>query len=333
MTALHTTLPIRRRLAFAALAAVLACLPVFGADNQGTHTARAEVSPTLFYLDLAGGVMRIGADGAGGRVVIAQQGGGPDGIAIDAARGHLYWTNMGKVGAEDGYIQRANLDGTQVRTIVPVGGTYTPKQLEIDTVNGKLYWSDREGMRIMRSNLDGSKLETLIVTGQGDADRKQPRNWCVGIALDVAGGKLYWSQKGGDNAGEGTIKRASLEMRAGEDPARRSDIDVLFSKLPEPIDLELDPGTRLLYWTDRGDNTISRAPLDPLPGYDPATRGDREILVSGLHEAIGITLDLPRGMMYYTSLTGEIGVAKLDGKGARDLRPQQGRLTGIALLE
>jgi hypothetical protein len=88
-----------------------------------------------------------------------------------------------------------------------------------------------------------------------------------------------------------------------------------------------------VYWTDRGDNTISRAPMDPQPGYDPAARRDREILVSGLHEAIGITLDLARGMMYYTSLTGEIGVASLDGKGARDVRPKAGRLTGIALLE
>jgi hypothetical protein len=118
-----------------------------------------------------------------------------------------------------------------------------------------------------------------------------------------------------------------------EGPTVGSDIEVLFSQLPEPIDLELDPGRRFIYWTDRGDNTISRAPMDPQPGHDPAARRDREILVSGLQEAIGITLDLPRGTMYYTSLTGEIGAAKLDGKGARDIRPKQGRLTGIALLE
>jgi len=51
------------------------------------------------------------------------------------------------------------------------GGTFTPKQLKLDRKNGKLYWSDREGMRVMRSNLDGSRIETLIETGQGDHAR------------------------------------------------------------------------------------------------------------------------------------------------------------------
>jgi sugar lactone lactonase YvrE len=33
---------------------------------------------------------------------------------------------------------------------------------EFDKDGGKLYWSDREGMRVMRANLDGSQLETLV---------------------------------------------------------------------------------------------------------------------------------------------------------------------------
>jgi len=37
---------------------------------------------------------------------------------------------------------------------------------------GKLYWSDREGMRVMRSNLDGSQVETLVETGRGEKDRR-----------------------------------------------------------------------------------------------------------------------------------------------------------------
>jgi len=36
-----------------------------------------------------------------------------------------------------------------------------------------------------------------------------------------------------------------------ETPANRSDIEVFFGGLPEPIDLELDHRIERLYWTDR----------------------------------------------------------------------------------
>jgi hypothetical protein len=322
--------PAARRVLVATIAA-LACVPAYAGKEvaPGTRASR----PTLFYLDLQGHVMRIGSDGKDARSIVEQKSGGPDGIAIDAERGHVYWTNMGKVSENDGFIQRADLDGGNVTTVVPVGATFTPKQMKVDAVNGKLYWSDREGMRVMRSNLDGSSIETLVITGEGEADRKDPAKWCVGIAVDVAGGKVYWSQKGGDNAKQGTIKRANLEIPAGETAAKRSDIEVLFSGLPEPIDIDLDLKHHFIYWTDRGDNTVSRAPMQPKRGFASAARKDREILVTDLHEAIGIALDIERGQMYYTSLKGEIGTARLDGKNARAVRPDEGRLTGIALLE
>jgi sugar lactone lactonase YvrE len=243
----------------------------------------------------------------------------------------VFWTNMGLPSSDDGTVMRADLDGKNPTTIVPMG-TFTPKQLKLEPKSGKLYWSDREGMRVMRSNLDGSQLTTLVVTGTGDSDRADASKWCVGIAVDAQAGKLYWTQKGGDNAGQGTIKRASLELPAGQDPAKRTDIEVLFAKLPEPIDLDLDLEHHFLYWTDRGDNTVSRAPLDAPAGVDPAQRKDREILVKGLGEAIGIALDVPNNRMFYTALSGQVGSAALDGSGAKDVLMGQGSLTGIALV-
>jgi hypothetical protein len=98
-------------------------------------------------------------------------------------------------GANDGTIERADLDGGNLKKIVPEGGTFTPKQLQLDKKNGKLYWSDREGMRVMRSNLDGSNIETLVQTGHGETDRRDARNWCVGIAVDVEGGSFTGPRK------------------------------------------------------------------------------------------------------------------------------------------
>jgi hypothetical protein len=121
-----------------------------------------------------------------------------------------------------------------------------------------------------------------------------------------------------------------MRRPAEANASNRTDIETLFSNLPEPIDLDLDLATRSIYWTDRGDNTVSRAAMDPKPGFDPAARTDREILVRNLREAIGIALDLPRGRMAYTSLGGEVGIARLDGSEARMLATGQGTLTGIA---
>jgi hypothetical protein len=266
-----------------------------------------------------------------------------DGVAYDPAKKQIYWTDMGRANADDGTVQRLDVPGgaTPVMVVKP-GGAFTPKQIKLDAAHGKMYWSDREGMKIMRANLDGSSIETLVITGSGEADRKDAAHWCVGIALDIARGKVYWTQKGPDDGGKGVIRRASIDIPKGQTAANRTDIETLFSGLPEPIDLDLDLGKRLIYWTDRGDNTVSRAPMDPAPGpkgpngkttFDPAHRSDRKVLVTGLKEAIGIALDLPHNRMFYTSLGGELGTARLDGSGAHmlatDLRP----LTGITLVD
>ena len=239
---------------------------------------------------------------------------------------------MGDPKKNDGSILRSDLDGKNIITIVPPGGVFTPKQLQLDKRNRKLYWSDREGMRVMRSDLDGSKIETLVDTSQGDP-RPGPdaTKWCVGIAVDTEGGKFYWTQKGNDKAGQGRIFRANIELPAGQSPANRSDIELLYENLPEPIDLDLDVANGTLYWTDRGDpprgNTVNRAPMDPKPGKEP------EILFTHLMEGIGLTLDLKGGRMFFTDLAGSVYSANLDGSNRKLLLFAEGNLTGIAYAE
>lgn len=288
----------------------------------------------LFLLDLSGGrILSANADGSDLKTLVSEGRRLPDGVVVDVKAGHLYWTNMGNPSRNDGSILRAELDGGNVTTIVPEGGTFTPKQLQLDKQNGKLYWSDREGMRVMRANLDGSDLETLIETGHGEADRRDARNWCVGIALDFGAGKLYWTQKGPDNAAQGRIFRANLEVPKGQTPANRTDIELLFDKLPEPIDLDIDFGNRMLYWTDRGDpprgNTVNRAPLDAAG----AARKEPEIVVTHLMEGIGLALDLTGRRMFVTDLGGSVYSADLDGSNKKTILFAQGNLSGIAYAE
>jgi len=283
----------------------------------------------LFVIEInAGRIHAMNPDGSDKKTIVTNCR-MPDGIVVDTEARHIYWTNMGVPNLDDGSIERADLDGGNRRVIVPQGVTHTPKQMHLDKENGRLYWCDREGMRVMRANLDGSQVETLVETGRGDKDRRDQKRWCVGITIDPKLAKIYWSQKGDDNAGQGRIFRANIDIPKGESPANRSDIEVVFDRLPEPIDLELDLAKRILYWTDRGDpprgNTVNRAPIDK--------KAVPEILITHLMEGIGIALDVPGNRMFVTDFAGSVYSADLDGKNERNFLYAQGNLTGIAYAE
>jgi Low-density lipoprotein receptor repeat class B len=292
---------------------------------------RSAVVPRLFVLEVSTGrIQTMNADGSDRKTVVSDCR-LPDGIVVDAEAGHIYWTNMGSTpSVNDGSIERADLDGSNRRTIVAEGDIHTPKQIILDKKAGKLYWCDREGMRVMRCNLDGSRLETLIEAGRGEADRRDQTRWCVGLTIDPKLGHIYWTQKGPDNAGLGRMFRANVEIPAGQTAATRSDIEIFYDGLPEPIDIELDHKNRVLYWTDRGDpprgNTVSRASIDNKPA-------EPDIVVTHLMEGIGIALDIPNDRMFVTDFAGSVYSARLDGSGERNFLFGQGNLTGIAYAE
>jgi sugar lactone lactonase YvrE len=297
--------------------------------TQPKTSSEAARSGRLFLLELSGDRIHSMSPDGSNRKTIVTHCRLPDGIAVDVEAGHIYWTNMGVPNLNDGSIERADLDGQNREVIVPQGVTHTPKQLHLDKQNGRLYWCDREGMRVMRANLDGSQVETLVEAGRVDNNSRDQTKWCVGITLDPKLGKFYWTQKGPDKGGQGRLFRAGLEMPKGQTAANRSDIELLFDQLPEPIDLELDLANRVLYWTDRGDpprgNTVNRVPIDK--------KAAPEILIKHLMEGIGIALDVPGNRMFVTDFAGSVYSADLDGKNERNFLYAQGNLTGIAYAE
>ncbi|KAF5721126.1 alcohol dehydrogenase, partial [Fusarium mundagurra] len=232
--------------------------------------------------DLNGRILSCNTDGTDLRTIHDQMGSMPDGITIDHESGYMYWTNMGPtLKSNDGSIERSRLDGSERTTIVKTGtvGVYTPKQITLSRKSRKLYWCDREGMKVMRCNLDGSNVEVLVSTGSTDQDREDRCRWCVGITVDESKGYFYWTQKGPSKGWQGRIFRAKID--------NPSQVETLFENLPEPIDLEIDGSTQTLYWTDRGDipsgNSLNCAVI--------GAATEREILARRLHEAIGLVLD------------------------------------------
>ena len=172
-------------------------------------------------------------------------------LVLDVARGKMYWTEDRSI------IQRANLDGSQRETLVLISTEESLGNLVLDVARGKMYWADTTRLSegpvhtIRRANLDGSQRETLVSEGLLSLSVRD-------IALDVAGGKMYWTEL---NA----IRRANL------DGSQREKL-VSGWLWVDVNELALDVARGKMYWTEY--DTIKRANLDG---------SQRETLVSGVY--------------------------------------------------
>src|SRR6266568_5143179 len=200
----------------------------------------------LFFLEASGGrIHSANADGSDRKVIVT----GcrvPDGIVVDVEAGHIYWTNMGVPSKNDGSIERADLDGKNRVTVIGEGETFTAKQLHLEKKSGKLYWCDREGMRVMRANLDGSNIE-LLFDGLPEP---------IDLELDLKNRFIYWTDRGDPPRGN-TVNRASIDADFSKHPTS----DILLTHLEEGIGIALDFKGNRMFLTDLA-GTIYSAKLD-----------------------------------------------------------------------
>ena len=172
-----------------------------------------------------------------------------------------------------------------------------------------MYWTDSGTDKIQRANLDGSNIEDLVTRGLGTP---------VGIALDVAGGKMYW-----------TDYETSKIQRANLDGSNVQDLITQGVRGPDGIALDVAGGK--MYWADSGTGKIQRANLDG--------SNVQNLVTQGLETPAGIALDVAGGKMYWVDF-GEVGegaqwgqekiqCANLDGSNVQTLVT---RAQGLALV-
>ena len=81
----------------------------------------------------------------------------------------IYWTDFGTGNPnplQNDKIQRANLDGSNVETLLTFENFLrVPRGIALDVAGGKMYWTDATRDRIRRANLDGSSPEALVTSG------------------------------------------------------------------------------------------------------------------------------------------------------------------------
>src|SRR5258706_7711939 len=81
-------------------------------------TAKATTARLFFLSASSGQVLSANPDGSDLKVIVNEGRRLPDGIVVDTEAGHLYSTNMGNPNANDGSIERANLDGSNITHLV-----------------------------------------------------------------------------------------------------------------------------------------------------------------------------------------------------------------------
>ena len=126
-----------------------------------TDIAVDPVGNKLYWIELSGRIRSVNFDGTNLNT-FANDLGTPGGIAV--TDGKIYWTE--KTGENGGRIERADLNGTNVETLTMLQGI--PAGISVDTVSGKVYWSNAYG-GIQRTDINGGEIENVaFVTAPGD---------------------------------------------------------------------------------------------------------------------------------------------------------------------
>ncbi|MBI4717651.1 MAG: PQQ-binding-like beta-propeller repeat protein [Planctomycetes bacterium] len=231
-------------------------------------------------------VYRANLDGSDPHTVLRSDSINAVGMAIDTLNGRLYWTNHAFPFQA---VQRADLDGTNVETVMP--NLRDPQGIAIDSATAKVYWVDASWEIIQRADLDGTNAEDLLSHSRV--------GW--GHALDLRGGRMYWFEI--DARDVWRIRGANLD---GSDTRDVVPIASGFTTF-----MAIDSAGGRLYWTSSSyfSGSIFRVNMDG-SGVEMLADSDQD-------SPRGIALDAANQRMYWANdhygYHASLLVANLDG--------------------
>ena len=253
--------------------------------------------PPMYWIDSAAGTLHRLVDADIENLVPSVQ--NATSLTLDSANDTLYWTE--KTSNTTGRIQSANLDGTNVQLVKAL--TSVPFDIALDAANGKLYLTNAYG-KVQRMNFDGSGFQPNLITGL---------DTLTSLAIDVAAGKLYWTEKTGDSAGN--IQSANLDG---------TNLQLLRDITSVPLDITLNADNGTLYWTNsRG--KVQQMNVDG-SGFQPN-------FITGLDTRMNIAVDAVGQQLYLTSPDGKISRRNFSGGGSEEVATGLGNPGALVLAD
>jgi DNA-binding beta-propeller fold protein YncE len=237
-------------------------------EGSGVRTAAVELNrPNGIAIDAAGGHV-FWSENAGGRIMRMGLDGSDPTLLTTVSAGQQLAINpsLGKLywGSWQAGWYSSDLDGNNLREIYPLWQLYQSSgaaTVAVDTVTGHVYLgSATEGGALLRVQHDGSNPQYLTTLGSG----------VYGTVFDSTSNRLYFT-----NFDQGTLSFLNPVTLA---------VTTLATGLGQPLGIAITPDGSRLYWTERTGGLIRTATVSG------DTLGTIATLVSGEDSPFGIAV-------------------------------------------
>ena len=298
--------------------------------EQGVDTLSLDISSGKMYWVSYSGIQRANLNGSNVETLVSGEDINPsffvsgedaNQFTLDVAGGKMYWIDRdwdSNWNLLPHKIRRANLDGSNVETLVTEEMEDHTNQLILDVAGGKMYWRGKG--KIRRANLDGSNIEDTItalvgpfalIPSQAPAHAastptvsKKPEVNTQRVHVDAADRPSMYSI----DTEAGTLHRLV-----------DAEVEHLVPSVRNATSLTLDVVNDKLYWTEKTSNTTGRIRSANLDGTNVQ-------LVKDLTSVpFDITFNPVDSKLYLTNSWGKVQRLNLDGSGF-----ESNLITGLA---
>ena len=212
----------------------------------------------------------------------------------------IYWTNS------RGKMQRANTEGKNVQNIITgltapkdLALVYNPRPVLPESYRPPIYWINTQAGTLHR--LTGSLVEHFVPSARN----------VTSLAADIAGGKVYWTEKTSHNTGK--IRRANFDGTNIKDVKSFDGV---------PHGMAIDAENKKIYVTNSL-GKIQRMNFDG-SSFQPN-------LVKSLVNPKDIALSVVGGKVYWTEDSRRIRRANLDGSNIQTITTVSGPTGSIVV--